>query len=110
MKRVYYAQNLMFIDEIKAGFSREAAVKALTAEGVQVGAYTWNLLHNYPIMQEARWWHHLPAMPDQLPGADRANRTCISLPYFTSDAPELVDQYVKAFEKVWAHRAELAKA
>jgi hypothetical protein len=27
-----------------------------------------------------------------------------------SDAPELVDQYIKAFEKVWAHRKELATA
>ncbi len=109
MDRVFYANNLMFIDEAKAGFSRSAAVKALAAEGVQISAYTWHLLHDYPIFQEAKWWHHLPAVPDRLPGADQANRTCVSLPYFTSEAPELVDQYVKAFEKVWAHRAALAK-
>ena len=29
---------------------------------------------------------------------------------FTKPVPELIDQYVKAFEKVWAHRKELAKA
>jgi hypothetical protein len=26
------------------------------------------------------------------------------------EAPELIVQYVQAFEKVWAHRTELAKA
>jgi perosamine synthetase len=107
MERVFYANNLMFIDPAKAGMSREACVKALQAEGVSVSAYTWSLLHNYPIFHEAKWWHHLPAMPGKLPGCDQANRTCIALPYFTREAPELVDQYVKAFEKVWAHRDEL---
>ena len=43
------------------------------------------------------------------PGAEEVNRRGISLPYFTKDVPELVDQYVAAFEKVWAHRAQLAK-
>jgi perosamine synthetase len=32
----------------------------------------------------------------------------MSLPYFTSDAPELIEQYALAFEKVWAHRQKLA--
>ncbi len=109
-KRVVYANNLMFIDEAKAGMSREVAVKALAAEGVQVSSYSWTLLHTYPVFHESKWWHHLPAIPDRLPGADQAVRTCIALPYFTSDAPELVDQYVKAFQKVWARRTELAKA
>jgi hypothetical protein len=26
-----------------------------------------------------------------------------------SEVPEVVDQYAKAFEKVWAHRKELGK-
>ena len=109
-QRVFYANNLMFIDQAKAGMSREVAVKALKAEGVSVSSYKWHLLHDYPIFHEKKWWHHLPAMPGSLPGSGQANRTTIALPYFTSDAPELVDQYVRAFEKVWAHRTELAKA
>jgi len=32
------------------------------------------------------------------------------LPVFYGDAPELTAQYIQAFEKVWAHRTELAKA
>jgi len=110
MERVVYSNNLMFVDEAKAGMSRQACVKALQAEGVQVATFTWSLLHKYPIFHEAHWWHHLPAVPDEVPGCDRANRTCISLPYFTREVPELVDQYVKAFEKVWSHRREVAKA
>jgi hypothetical protein len=33
----------------------------------------------------------------------------VTIPYFTEDVPELIDQYIKAFEKVWAHRKQLAK-
>ena len=109
VQRVYYANNLVLLDEAKAGMSRAACVKALQAEGVQVSAFTWSLVHNYVIFHEAKWWHHLPAVPDKLPGSDQANRSAMSLPYFTSEAPELVDQYAKAFEKVWAHRKQLGK-
>jgi len=106
-QRVHYSRNLMFLDPVKAGMSRESCVRALQAEGVDVLAYGWGLLHNYTVFHEAQWWHHLPAMPDKMPGCDEANRTAVSLPYFTSEQPELVDQYAKAFEKVWAHRDQL---
>ena len=32
-----------------------------------------------------------------------------ALPLFYEDAPELMGQYVKAFEKVWARKSELAE-
>ncbi|HOD51795.1 MAG TPA: DegT/DnrJ/EryC1/StrS family aminotransferase [Candidatus Hydrogenedentes bacterium] len=112
VERVFYANNPMFIDEKKAGMSRAAAVKALQAEGVSVGEYTWTLLHSYPIFQEDKWWRHMPVLPEEgsVPGCDEINRKAIHLPYWTSDQPELIDQYVAAFEKVWAHRDELGKA
>jgi hypothetical protein len=47
---------------------------------------------------------------ERFPGAEEVDRCGLSLPYFTKDVPELVDQYIRAFEKVWAHRTELAKA
>ncbi len=108
-ERVYYNRNFLFFDEAKAGISRAACLKALKAEGVHVGVYNGlgNLLHTYPIFQEAQWWHHLPAVPDKMPGCEEARNTGIQLPFFTDDAPELMDQYVKAFEKVWAHRQNL---
>lgn len=110
MDRVYYSSNLMLVDEAKAGMSREAIVKALKAEGVRAATYSWTLLHTYPLFQESKWWHHVPEQPGELPGSAQANRTAISIPYFTTEVPQLVDQYIQAFEKVWAHRRELAKA
>ena len=108
MQRVYYNNNLMLIDEAECGFSREAAVAALRAEGVDVSAFTWTLLHTYPIFSETRWWRHMPVLPDAVPGCDEINQKAIRLPYWTSDQPELVEQYAAAFEKVWAHGASLA--
>jgi dTDP-4-amino-4,6-dideoxygalactose transaminase len=107
MNRLYYCWNMLFIDEAKAGMSREACVKALQAEGVQAGPVAYTLQHKLPLYSQSEWWHHLPTIPE-LPASDKANATAIGLPYFTSEVPELVDQYVKAFEKVWAHRKELA--
>ena len=44
-----------------------------------------------------------------LPGTTQVNRTAVRLPLFREPASELTDQYVKAFEKVWAKRSQLAK-
>ena len=109
MKRIHYAWNMLFIDEAKAGMSRGACVKALQAEGVEAKAHSYTLQHKLPLYAEAKWWYHKPAVPE-LPGSEQANRTAIALPYFTTSVPELIEQYVKAFEKVWAHRKELEKA
>ena len=111
MERVYYSKNPMFIDEEKAGMSRETAVEALKAEGVDVNTSSWTLLHTYPIFAEEEWWRHMPLLcdNDSIPGCHEANRKLIQLPYFTSAQPELIEQYTKAFEKVWAHRDKLGK-
>ncbi len=106
--RVFYSKNMMFIDEAKAGISREKALQALQAEGVDVSAFTWTLLHTYPIFSEEKYWRHMPVLPEAVPGCDQANRQAIQLPYWTSDQPELVQQYGDAFEKVWANRKSLA--
>ncbi|MCX5758158.1 MAG: aminotransferase class I/II-fold pyridoxal phosphate-dependent enzyme, partial [Candidatus Hydrogenedentes bacterium] len=106
VQRLYYAWNMLFIDEAKAGISREAAIKALVAEGVRASAVSYTLQHKLPLYAEEEWWHHKPVIPE-LPGSEKANATSLALPYFTTEAPELVDQHIKAFEKVWAHRKEL---
>lgn len=105
-ERIYYSSNKLFIDESQAGMSRDACVKALRAEGVRASAGAYPLQHKLPLYSEAQWWHHRPIIPE-LPGSEQANSTAISLPYFTSEQPELVEQYAQAFEKVWAHRKEL---
>jgi dTDP-4-amino-4,6-dideoxygalactose transaminase len=109
MERVHWASNILFFDPAKAGFSKEALLKALQAEGVRAAAAPYPEQHQFTLYREAKWWHHAPKVPDVLPGCAEVNRKAIRLPLFTSEAPELIEQYAAAFEKVWAHRAELAK-
>ena len=103
-QRVYYDWNALFLDEKRAGMSREECVGALVAEGVAAKAYVYPLQHEKPLYAESQWWHHPPVIPDVLPGSNEANATMIGVRYLTSDQPELVEQYVRAFEKVWARR------
>ncbi len=107
VQRLYYEWNMLFIDEKEAGAPRDAVVAALKAEGVRADALSYRLQHKQPLYTESEWWHHLPVIPE-LPGSETANATSIALPYFTKHAPEMVNGYIKAFEKVWAHRSELA--
>jgi dTDP-4-amino-4,6-dideoxygalactose transaminase len=109
-KRAYYYANMLFLDEARAGFSRDALLKALRAEGVRATTWIYPEQHKYKIYSEAKWWHHPPQIPKSLPGTDQVQRSHFFVPLFYAEAPDLVEQYVKAFEKVWAHRAELAKA
>lgn len=105
--RIYYSANILTLDEAKAGITRDALIKALRAEGVRARAHRYPLQHAMPLYREASLWHHPPTIPD-LPGSDQANRTAVSLPYFTSEVPDLIEAYARAFEKVWAHRDRLA--
>ena len=108
-ERVYYPNNHLHLDEAKAGFSRRAMLKALTAEGLKATAGHYLQQHKLRIYSEAKWWHHAPVVPPgDLPGCAQLNKTSFGLPLFYQDAPELMEQYVKAFEKVWASKADLA--
>jgi dTDP-4-amino-4,6-dideoxygalactose transaminase len=107
VERVYYSANRFLFNEAEAGMSREACIKALKAEGVSVRAAGAQFQCDAPAYHEPQWWHHMPIIADRFPGAEEVDRRGISLPYFTKDVPELVDQYIAAFEKVWAHRKEL---
>ncbi|MEK7403941.1 MAG: DegT/DnrJ/EryC1/StrS family aminotransferase [Acidobacteriota bacterium] len=108
-KRAYYFADMLFLDEAKAGFSRAAMLKALTAEGVRATTWEYPEQHKYAIYAEAKWWHHPVEIPKVMAGSAEVNRTHFFAPLFYAESPELIDHYVKAFEKVWAHRTELAK-
>ncbi len=110
VKRVYWRWNNLSINPAAAGMSRDTAIKALKAEGVAVGTLNYSVSHRDTVFNEPEWWHHAPVIPERLPGLDEALANGISLPRFTEPVPELIDQYVAAFEKVWAHRAELGKS
>lgn len=106
--RVYYNGNMLFVDFKRLGFTREALLKALKAEGVQARFWDYPEQHKLKIYSEAKWWHHLPEIPQSMPGNTYVNANHIFLPVFYGEVPELIDSYVKAFQKVWSHRTELA--
>ena len=103
-KRVFYYANMLLMDEKKAKMSRDHVVKALKAEGARATTWVYPEQHKYAIYSEAKWWHHPINVPATLPGNDHINQTHLFTPLFYADVPELIDQYVAAFEKVWAHR------
>jgi len=109
-QRAYYHRNMLFMNFKKLGFSRDALVKALKAEGVRVDFWDYPEQHKLKIYSEAKWWHHPPTIPASMPGNAYINGNHIFLPLMYDEASEPIAQYVQAFEKVWAHRAELAKA
>ena len=109
MKRVHWAANILFLEEKKAGFSKAALLKALQAEGVRASGAAYPEQHKFTLYKEAKWWHHEPQVPAELPGCAEVNRTTIRLPLFTAEASAVIDQYAAAFEKVWAHRDTLTK-
>ncbi len=109
-QRVYYSGNMLFVDFKTLGFSRDALIKALVAEGVEARFWDYPQQHKLKIYSEAKWWHHPPVIPESMPGGDAVNANHIMLPLFYGDAAEVNAQYVKAFEKVWAHRSALAKS
>ncbi|HZT28356.1 MAG TPA: DegT/DnrJ/EryC1/StrS family aminotransferase [Bryobacteraceae bacterium] len=109
-KRVYWASNMIFIDEKKAGASKDALLKALRAEGVQASPGHYDEQHRYKLYSESKWWHHPVRIPDDLHGTTQVNQQAVRLPVFHDEAAELIEQYARAFEKVWAHRSELARA
>ena len=110
MQRVHWASNILFFDEAQAGFSKAALLAALQAEGVRASAAPYPEQHQFAIYREPRWWHHAPRVPDVLLGCAQVNKAAMRVPLFTAEAGELIDQYARAFEKVWAHGAKLTKA
>jgi dTDP-4-amino-4,6-dideoxygalactose transaminase len=109
-KRGYYNGNLLFMDFKKLGFARETLVKALQSEGVHARFWDYPEQHKLKIYSEAKWWHHRPQIPESMPGNAYVNANHIFLPLFYGEAREVIVQYVRAFEKVWAHRTQLARA
>ncbi|MBM3854957.1 MAG: TetR family transcriptional regulator, partial [Verrucomicrobia bacterium] len=108
--RAYYHANMLLIDFAKLGLSRQVLLNALKAEGVRASFWDYPEQHKLKIYSEAKWWHHPPVIPAAMPGNAWVNANHIFVPIVYEEAPELIDQYVKAFEKVWAHRGKLAGA
>ena len=106
--RAFYYASMLLLDPVKAGFRRDALLKALKAEGVRVSIWDYPEQQKLKIYSEAKWWHHPPTIPSSMPGNEYVNKNHIFLPLLYEEAGELIDQYVMAFEKVWAHRSEIS--
>ncbi len=99
-RRVYYSRNMLLIDFQKLGFARDALVKALKAEVMDVTFWDYPEQHTLKIYSEAKGWHHPPQTPESMPGNAWINANPIMLPLFYAAADELIVQYVKGLEKV----------
>jgi perosamine synthetase len=107
-KRVYYNASMLLLDEKKAGFTRDKLLKALKAEGVNASIWEYPEQHKFKIYAESKWWHHPVTIPQSMPGSTEVNACHIFMPLVHGEAPELIDQWGKAFEKIWANRAAIA--
>ena len=106
------ANTLQGWEQGKNPLSKKGAkriIEALKAEGVRASVWDYPEQHKLKIYSESKWWHHAPKIPESMPGNAHVNANHIFVPLFHREASELIDQYVKAFEKVWARKSELAK-
>lgn len=101
-ERVYYYKNMLLVDFAGLGVARDKVLAALKAEGVQADVWDYPEQHKLKIYSEPQWWHHPPTIPESMPGNAYVNGNHIFVPIFYGEAPELIDQYVKAFQKVWS--------
>jgi dTDP-4-amino-4,6-dideoxygalactose transaminase len=105
--RAYYSANMLFIDEQKLGIKRDVFLKALQAEGVHASKWDYPEQHKLKIYSEAKWFHHAPTIPESMPGNASVNGGHIFMPLMYGAADDLIAQYIKGVQKVYAHRAEL---
>ena len=117
--RVYF-EFLVRYDEKHHGLPIKALAKALQAEGAQVGAPRYPLLHQQPVFTEGVWakiarLEAQPGMPlrtyapDALPRTAHGNGSLLKLPSFPSASQELLEQYARAFEKVIGSASKLPR-
>ncbi|MBX3178473.1 MAG: DegT/DnrJ/EryC1/StrS family aminotransferase [Candidatus Hydrogenedentes bacterium] len=101
-ERVYYYKNMLLVDFAGLGVARDKVLAALKAEGVQADVWDYPEQHKLKIYSEPQWWHHPPTIPESMPGNAYVNGNHIFVPIFYGEAPELIAQYVNAFQKVWS--------
>ena len=111
IERVYFEFIVRHVPE-RVPLPQPLLIRALQAEGCQVAAPRYPLVHQQPYFTEG---HILGALrlppdreppvyrPDALPATEAANGSLIRLPSFPNAERPLLDQYAAAFEKVLRH-------
>jgi dTDP-4-amino-4,6-dideoxygalactose transaminase len=121
VERVYFEYVVRYRPAGPDGLDIDRLVEALQAEGCDVSAPRYPLLHQQPLFTEgafARIARLSPApdrplpvyRPDALPRTESAQGQLLKLPAFGNAEPALLDQYALAFEKVLGHAEAIAAA
>lgn len=120
----------VWLDPVAAGVDlsprelRDVTLRALRAEGCEVVLWQGEPMPSFPLFQQLTGYGHgfpwnagdierarLNYRPENFTGARRLLDSSIVLFSQTcpliAQAPEVVDLYARAFEKVWEHRKEL---
>lgn len=112
--RVYFE---FLVRHVEGPLDVEGWREALRAEGCQVGRPRYPLLHQQPLFAEGAFERILRPSPDappprylpqDLPRTQALNDSLLKLPHFPNEAPDLVQAYARAIEKVGAHQEEIA--
>lgn len=112
VRRTYFEFPIAY-DESTTGYPLSDLVAALQAEGARVEAPRYPLLHQQPVFTEGTWakiarLEPKPGRPlriyapADLPRTRAGNARLMRLPTFPGADRALLDQYVRAFEKVLA--------
>lgn len=117
VQRVYF-EYLVRPDLDTWGLSISQLIRALRAEGCEVGLPRYPLLHQQPFFVEGAFRDVMrPApgtvLPDyasvSLPVTEKVNAAMMKLPSFPQAGQELLDQYLHAFDKIFTHAGEIAR-
>lgn len=107
MRRVYY-QFEMIYDERATGIPKQKVIDSLMAEGARVAHERYPLQHEQPVYRRSEFWTRPPEPPASLPACEEIIPKIIQLPTFATCKERVVDEYIAAFEKVWANLKTLA--
>ena len=119
VERVYF-EYLIRYDAERHGMPIELLVEALVAEGCEAESPRYPLLHQQPFFTEGHFAKvarieglkdiDLPTYsPDALPKTEAISGELLKLPCFHSADRGLLDQYVRAFEKVVSHASKIVE-
>ncbi|MDG2053218.1 MAG: DegT/DnrJ/EryC1/StrS family aminotransferase [Phycisphaerales bacterium] len=118
VQRTYF-EYLVHYDEEATGLPIGDLATALRAEGAQIEAPRYPLLHQMPVFTHGFW--SMIARTDEtdsplreydiddLPFTVKGNGSLLKLPAFPNAGDDLVDQYAAAFEKVLSHADEIPR-
>jgi dTDP-4-amino-4,6-dideoxygalactose transaminase len=102
MKRVHYQFEVIY-DENETGVPKSKVIEALEAEGARVTDERYPLQHRQEVYARAEFWLVPPPASAPLPVSEKLQEAILQLPNFAACEERIVDEYIAAFEKVWAH-------